>query len=359
MGRDHCRLVLEYTFLISRPSYYPWWEPDGVESYDLLQLELRNQQKNAVQYILDDVGEGNPYAYASGYRVSFSDVTNLSFLEKQQSPSSPDDVGQITYLNANLDDNRWGLASTMPTSFDISGDVFIGLELANLDSELELGKVGFWVLLHETAHAVVGFDDIGLAFHVSAGAMYDDHKYTIMSYSDQEDTPDGLRETDITDHADGFQVMPYGLQLLDVLETQAEFGGRNYETRDSNTAYGAATLENGFQGFAPQGINTPFIYTIWDGGGTDIIDASRFTVSAQIDLRQGAYSSIGKYSASSSNLSSMAFDDGDDENGDEGNVAIAFYTVIENAFGTDSEDSLIGNAWNNVLYGAAGHPQQL
>lgn len=50
----------------------------------------------------------------------------------------------------------------------------------------------------------------------------------------------------------------------------------------------------------------------------------------------------------------MAFDDGNDANGDEGNVAIAFYTVIENAIGTAHDDSLIGNAWNNVLYGGDG-----
>ncbi|PKP85780.1 MAG: hypothetical protein CVT80_00725 [Alphaproteobacteria bacterium HGW-Alphaproteobacteria-2] len=345
---------LQYTFLSTRPSYYPFWEPGEVDSYDLSQLEFRDAQKQATQFILDDVQTGNTYAYAADYRVSFSDVADIDFSEKVQSLVDPDDVGEITYLNANLEDDRWGLASTMPTSLDISGDVFIWLEDANVDQELYLGGVGFWVLLHETSHAVAGLDDIGITFRLSAGEMYDDHRYTVMSYSEQPGTVDGLRETDVTDHADGFQVMPYGLQLLDIAAMQEEFESRNYTTRDGNTVYSAGTLQDGFRGFAPLGIDKPFIYTIWDGKGIDNIDASGFSVKAQIDLRQGAYSSIGRYSASTSDLSSMAFDDGNDANGDEGNVAIAFYTVIENAIGTAGDDSLIGNAWNNVLYGGDG-----
>ena len=345
---------LEYTFLWERPSYYPFWEPEGVDSYNLSALEFRETQKRATEFILNDLSDGNSYAYADAYRVSFSDVANITFSQKEQEIGDPDDVGQITYLNANLDDDAWGLASTAPTFLDISGDVFIGLEAVNADSQLALGRVGFWVLLHETAHAVVGLDDLGLSFQLTAGSMYDDHKYTIMSYSDQNGTPDNWRETDVTDHADGFQVMPYGLQLLDILATQEEFGGRNYSTRDEDTSYGAATLEDGFRGFAPLGVDKPFVYTIWDGKGIDTIDASGFSVRAQVDLRQGAYSSIGRYSASSSNFSSMAFDDGNASNGDEGNVAIAFYTVIENVIGTAADDSLIGNAWDNVIYGGDG-----
>lgn len=40
---------------------------------------------------------------------------------------------------------------------------------------------------------------------------------------------------------------------------------------------------------------------------------------------------------------------------DAGNLAIAFYTVIENAIGTDHDDILIGNAWNNTLDGGKGN----
>lgn len=345
---------LEYTFLSQRPNYYPDWEPAEIDTYDLAQLEFREAQKKATQFILDDMQTGNTYTYAENYRVSFSDVANISFSEKVQSSLDPDDVGQITYLNANIEKDRWGFVANMPALSDIAGDVFIGLENANIDARLNLGGVAFWVLLHETAHAVAGLDDIGITFRLFAGAMYDDHKYTIMSYSDQDGTPDGFRETSITDHADGFQVMPYGLQLLDIAAVQEEFESRDYTTRDDDTVYAAGSLEHGFRGFAAQGIDKPFIYTVWDGKGTDAIDASGFNVAAQIDLRQGAFSSIGRYSASVSNTSSMAFDDGDAANGDEGNVSIAFYTVIENARGTAGEDSLIGNAWDNVLFGDDG-----
>jgi len=206
--------------------------------------------------------------------------------------------------------------------------------------------------MHETAHAVAGFKDID---DTSLSAtIYDDHKYTIMSYSGQPGSPDGLAETNVTDHSDGFRVSPYGLQLLDIAAMQEEFESRNYTTRDDNTFYGAGTLQDGFRGFAPLGVDKPFIYTIWDGKGIDQIDASGFGVAAQIDLRQGAFSSIGRFSADPNVTSAMLFDDTNSANGDEGNVAVAFYTVIENATGTAQNDFLIGNAWNNVLFGGDG-----
>lgn len=89
-------------------------------------------------------------------------------------------------------------------------------------------------------------------------------------------------------------------------------------------------------------------YSIWDGEGIDIIDASSYVDSVQIDLRQGHFSSIGKNGNSSD---AVTFDSGST---DAGNVAISFYTVIENAIGTDEDDSLIGNAWDNILSGGAG-----
>ena len=154
-----------------------------------------------------------------------------------------------------------------------------------------------------------------------AGTSIDSQRYTIMSYNPLAG------------------VYASGLQLLDIEALQDTYGQRNYYTRVSNTEY---ALGQGL-GFSGATETTPFLYTIWDGGGTDIINASDFSSHVKIDLRQGDFSSIGI-----NGLGGQATD----------NVAIAYYTIIENAFGTYSTiegDSLIGNAWNNILYGAAGN----
>ncbi len=341
---------IQYTFLIAAPSWHNQFNVLVPTMVNLSQMyEFTPKQKNAINFILDDnslITDENYFFDYKSHRVSFSDVTNVDISEKTQSLSDVDDVGEITFIRAQFTNDDVGAVYVSPTIFDTTGDVFMSLSAVNADTNIEIGKIGFWALLHESAHAVAGLRD--LSGTSLSSTIYDDHKYTIMSYSRQTGSPDGLSESNVTDHADGFQVMPYTLQLLDIAALQEEFSGRNFDTRSGNTSYGAGN------GFAPMGIDKPFIYTIWDGKGIDTIDASDFSVRAQIDLRQGAYSSIGRYSASSSNLSSMAFDDGNASNGDEGNVAIAFYTVIENAIGTAADDSLIGNAWDNVIYGGDG-----
>ena len=87
--------------------------------------------------------------------------------------------------------------------------------------------------------------------------------------------------------------------------------------------------------------------TIWDGGGEDLLDFSNFNYRCDIDLNDGAYSTI-KYAA---------------WNPDD-NFGIAFNTFIENVLGSQSSDTIIGNELDNeisgnngndTLYGGAGN----
>ena len=63
----------------------------------------------------------------------------------------------------------------------------------------------------------------------------------------------------------------------------------------------------------------------------DDIDASGFVDRVQIDLRQGHFSSIGKYTGGNNvwfdNEGQEAFATAD--NDDHGNISIAYFTVIE------------------------------
>lgn len=73
---------------------------------------------------------------------------------------------------------------------------------------------------------------------------------------------------------------------------------------------------------------------IYDVAGNDTIDASNQTLAANINLKQGRYSSIGAPAE---------------------NVVIPYGVVIENAIGTGSDDTLTGNEVDNVLRGGDGN----
>lgn len=278
---------------------------------------IQPEQSRAIRYFLtDDTGVD--------FRVSFSDVSNIEFKE-QNAPT--DEVGEIFIWNADRTPPSSLGYTIWPGYAGVAGDIVFDNSLNPDDSlpgshadinynQSGYGEKGFLVILHELGHAVAGLEH--------PEAQYDNHKYTIMADT-IGDTHSGMHHS----------VLPTGLQLFDIASTQ-EIYGRNFNTRNYDTEYKAG---NGFGEAGADG-DTAFIYTIWDGGGGDVVDASAYDEWVHIDLRQGAFSSIG-------------------EDGNNGraidNVAIAYYTVIENATGTNHGDILIGNAWNNVLRGEEGN----
>ncbi len=188
------------------------------------------------------------------------------------------------------------------------------------------------VTLHELAHAV------GL-LHAPTDPSYGPYntqKYTIMTESGTTTSPDVP-----TVHATG-------LQLYDIAALQSLYG-RNYSTRsEDGTIYTGGTVSGVIQAFGADK-SQPFLYTIWDGGGNhNSINASGYSGDAEIDLRQGHFSSIGSNGAGGT----VSFDSG---GVDHGNVAIAYHTIIQDAVGTDQGDVLIGNDWGNTLWGGKGN----
>lgn len=212
------------------------------------------------------------------------------------------------------------------------------------------GTQAYKILLEEVMHGL-GVDIVGAdqVVDVGEGALINSHKYTVTSYKSHPDMDydaPGLFPLPGED-ADYIGPYPKGLQLLDIAALQAIYG-RNYGTRAEGNIYRKE------EAFASNEEDGAFVYTIWDGGGNDKISALGYDTSAQIDLRQGRFSSIG-YTGGKSLLlqpERVAFDTADY---DAGNVAISYYTVIENAKGTDHADVLIGNAWGNTLDGGAGN----
>ena len=164
--------------------------------------------------------------------------------------------------------------------------------------------------LHELGHS------LGLKEGSSVPSVNDPH-LTVMSDQPFIGMPDGWVTS---------------LQLYDIAAIQSIYG-YNYTTRKENTVYG---IGKGFGATAADA----FVYSIWDGAGIDLIDASGYSLAARIALRHGHFSSIGVQSDGAAPM--------------DDNVSVAYYAVIENAKGTDTANEIIGNAWNNIIYGAGG-----
>lgn len=116
---------------------------------------------------------------------------------------------------------------------------------------------------------------------------------------------------------------PYGHQLYDIATLQQIYGANN------NHASGDNVYDSNFY----NGSTLEVSHTIWDTGGIDTIDTSDQFSASNIDLRPGEFSRVGQ----------------------NGLLAIAFGTDIENAIGTQLGDTLIGNELSNNLIGGAGN----
>ena len=204
------------------------------------------------------------------------------------------------------------------------GDIWLNNDASLVWDVSGVGTTSHFAIMHEISHSL-GWDVLDNN-GVPLDTDLDSQKYTVTSYNflDGMLIADGLPN----------EVLPSGLQLLDIAAVQAIYG-ENWDTRnEDNTQYSKTTA------FASTRLNEAFIYTIWDGGGTgDAIDASGYDIAATIDLNEGAFSSIG-YNAEGT----AAID----------NVAIAYKAEIENAIGTFRNDTLIGNALDNMLTGGSG-----
>ena len=258
-------------------------------------------------------------------------------------------VGDITFAATEFEDpDLFGYVADFPNPDHLgdrpskAGDLWINS--ANEDQFIPgtgpvYGHTSWNTYLHELGHA--------LGLRHPNEAPNDDStnaQYTVMSYVEH---PSESGE-DLSDQAYSLTPMVWDIQAMQ------ELYGANTTTRASDTVYfgdgggthGAAeyqyaTNADNDLGMQVKGEDNTYrdVYlTIWDAGGQDLIDASDLSTRSLIDLRPGAYSTIGEETDNIA-VAAAVRQDG------------AVINFIEDAWGGSAKDRIIGNNADNGLRG--------
>jgi|GEM_PF-837752 len=256
--------------------------------------------------------------------AQFSEAAGLSFSEID-SGNGFSDAAVLLYGNYSANDGMAAFTGAPGDAgfADPAGDVFINTAQPPTEAPLP-GSAAYAQMLQEIGRSL-GLGAPGhyfapletpLTYGDHADFLQDSAQFTVMSAFGAEETGASplLRQT---------------LGIADILALQQIYGV-NTTTRADNSVYG---FDGNVGGLFDFDLNTTPMLAIWDAGGIDRLDLSRYAAAQTIRLAEGAHSDIGGY---------------------QGNLSLAYGVVIEQASGGRGNDSITGNGAANLLQGGAG-----
>lgn len=274
-----------FSFMAAAPVYTGYGNKTGF-------LSFTTEQKSAVRQIFADI--------QAQFNITFREVADSAY----------------SYGAIRLGNNSQGMTSDGyayfpdPVIGPDAGDIYINRDNPSNLWNVKAGTYAYATLVHEIGHALglkhPGNYNAGEAPGSEPGNFLahseDTESHTIMSYN-------GV--------AQGQNRTFFG--TYDILSLQYLYGARAYNAGDNTYTFTNASGQK--------------LEVINDSAGIDTIDISAITASGKINLRDGAFSSIGKLA----NGYTAAID----------NVSIAHGVAIENVIGSAYADQIIGNDRDN------------
>jgi serralysin len=288
----------------------------------------------------DDAGEISPIAFNSkqreDIRAALDEIEkyiNVKFVEVIEGEES---VGTIRFAMKEITDEegnyREGIAATADpvSTAPRGGDIFFNKWFATAD--FSNGLVAMFVG-SEGARSQTGIGDVTIMYHEIFHALGMEHP------NDNPDKPFPAEKNfrEYTVMAGEFSVDGASTHIIDGKEYAIASTPMAYDVAALQYLYGANSKHNSGDTVYTFDPNTPEIKLIWDGGGTDTLNLSNFSVSSTINLNDGSYSTLPFNGWSLKN-----------------NISIAFGVVIENVITGSGADVIIGNSSNNVITGGSG-----
>ncbi|OCK58333.1 M10 family metallopeptidase C-terminal domain-containing protein [Bradyrhizobium sp. LMTR 3] len=274
---------------------------------------------NTITFNINGLNSAEQFLALSALQA-WSDVANISFVQ--------------TSGSANLTFTHNGTMQAY-TSGQWSGSGAISYQIINIstdwvttDGGANDGKTGidsyaYQTYIHEIGHAL-GLGHQGPyngSASYSTNAIYanDTWQYSIMSY---------FGEHNYSGSSYRYVVTP---QMADIYAMASIYGAAT-STRIGDTVYGFSSNAGAVFNFGNY-TSAPAL-TIYDSGGNDTLDCSGYSAAQTIDLRSGAFSSVG---------------------GLVNNIGIALNAVIEKAIGGSGNDRLIASNMSCTLSGGGGN----
>jgi Ca2+-binding RTX toxin-like protein len=277
--------TFHYTFPSSLPTYDT--SPEDANGFLAFNAQQQSFARQALSYI------------ATVLDVSFAEATNAAA------------VNTITFANNTQADSS-GYAGHPSDSFSGS-DLFLNKAGDSGNLTPADGDFAALTLIHELGHALGLKHPFGAKD--SAGTVADppyltgsedDTFWTVMSY---------------TDHPEQYHLT---FSPLDIAALQYLYGP-SPTARTGNDTYT---------------VNQTAANFVWDGSGTDTLDASSQSAAVSLYLEPGYWGYVGNKASTMTSA---------------GQVTVNFGSVIENLLGGSGNDALFGNAFNNSISGGAGN----
>jgi Ca2+-binding RTX toxin-like protein len=194
-----------------------------------------------------------------------------------------------------------------------------------------------WGLNHPGVYNYGGPGGDQINFLNGATWIYDQQRYSVMSYFDGIDVGGTTRWTATTPMVGDIEAV-----IRHYFSTVDEDGVRTYQDIQLNTGndrYGFGSNKLGYE-LTADGRGHEIGFVIHDTGGTDTIDFSGSTAGTLLDLRAGRWSSVNGHE-----YNVVIFD---------GHNADATEYYIEKGIGSAFADIIIGNDGDNALVGGDG-----